>query len=57
MAHLTSSEISHYQNQGFVVPQFRLSQRRIEQLQLTLNELIRNNPDVNEGVARITGKA
>jgi Phytanoyl-CoA dioxygenase (PhyH) len=46
MAHLTSSEISHYQNQGYVVPQFRLSERRIEQLQLTLNELIRNNPDV-----------
>jgi ectoine hydroxylase-related dioxygenase (phytanoyl-CoA dioxygenase family) len=46
MAHLTAIEIAKYQCDGYVVPSFALPQAKIERLQQTLNELIRNNPSV-----------
>jgi ectoine hydroxylase-related dioxygenase (phytanoyl-CoA dioxygenase family) len=46
MAHLTAIEIAQYQRDGYVVPSFTLAPTKIERLQQTLNELIRNNPGV-----------
>jgi hypothetical protein len=46
MAHLTAIEIAEYQRDGYVIPSFTLASAKVEQLQQTLNELIRNNPGV-----------
>lgn len=46
MAHLSQAERDHYQNEGWVVPEFRLSPSYINTLVAALNELIRRNPDV-----------
>jgi ectoine hydroxylase-related dioxygenase (phytanoyl-CoA dioxygenase family) len=46
MAHLSNAERSHYQTQGWVVPQFRLSAAHSGAMLAALNELIRRNPDV-----------
>jgi hypothetical protein len=46
MAHLSTAERSHYQTQGWLVPQFRLSQSHTATMPVALNELIRRNPGV-----------
>jgi Phytanoyl-CoA dioxygenase (PhyH) len=45
-AHLSQAERNHYQNEGWVVPEFQLSPSYINTLVTALNELIRRNPDV-----------
>lgn len=46
MASLSPSEVIHYQSQGYVVPEYRLSAEWVERLQLALDTLIKNNPGV-----------
>lgn len=46
MASLSPREILHYDEQGFVVPQFRLSDAWVVKMQGALNTLIRDNPGV-----------
>jgi chlorinating enzyme len=42
---LSASELRHYQQQGFIVPQFRLSEERVGQLREALDRVIADNPD------------
>ncbi len=46
MAKLTSAEITEYQEQGLVVPQYRLSNSQVNQLREALDQLIAQNPGV-----------
>jgi Phytanoyl-CoA dioxygenase (PhyH) len=46
MAHLSPNEIQRYQNQGWLVPEFRLPQALVGELRDALDELIRRNPGV-----------
>ncbi len=46
MARLTPSEVQHYHDEGFLVPNLRLPPARIDQLRQSLERLIRDNPDV-----------
>jgi len=46
MARLSPDEIAHYQREGWVIPEFRLSPRRVAQMHDALNELIHRNPGV-----------
>ncbi|NML85411.1 phytanoyl-CoA dioxygenase family protein [Polaromonas sp.] len=46
MAHLSAQEVQHYQELGYVVPQFRLSEAWVQRMQGALDTLIRNNPGV-----------
>ncbi len=46
MANLTPLEIAQYHEQGYLVPNFRLSAARINGLRETLDQLIRDNPGV-----------
>ena len=43
---LSATEIAHYQAKGFVIPRFSLPAEMVKDLQTTLDELIRANPDV-----------
>mgnify|MGYP000365238473 CR=1 FL=1 len=43
---LSASETTHYQAKGFVIPRFSLPEEMVKDLQTTLDELIRTNPDV-----------
>ena len=43
---LSATEIAHYQAKGFVIPRFSLPEEMVKDLQTTLDELIRANPDV-----------
>jgi Phytanoyl-CoA dioxygenase (PhyH) len=45
-AHLSQAERDHYQSEGWVVPEFRLSPSYINTLVGALNELIHRNPGV-----------
>ena len=46
MASLSPSEISRYEQDGFVIPQFRLDDAWVARMQNALNTLIANNPGV-----------
>lgn len=46
MACLSTHEILHYAEQGYVLPQFRLGDAWVDRMRDALNTLIRNNPDV-----------
>lgn len=46
MARLTEAEVSQYLEQGYLIPEFRLAQGRVDQLRQALAQLIRDNPDV-----------
>jgi len=46
MASLLPAETERYQNDGYVVPEYRLPQERVVALRETLDELIQKNPDV-----------
>ncbi|NDH51220.1 MAG: phytanoyl-CoA dioxygenase family protein [Betaproteobacteria bacterium] len=46
MACLTQSEIAHYREQGYLVPAFSLAQQQVDRLRVSLERLIRDNPDV-----------
>ncbi len=46
MARLNPSEITRYQRDGWVVPQWRLPQARIHAMAQALDELLRRNPGV-----------
>jgi ectoine hydroxylase-related dioxygenase (phytanoyl-CoA dioxygenase family) len=43
---LTQNEIGQYEHDGYVIPEFRLSQARVDALRTTLDRLIANNPGV-----------
>ena len=43
---LSPSETAQYQAMGFVIPRFSLPTDMVKDLQTTLDELIRANPDV-----------
>ena len=43
---LSPEELTHYREQGYVIPKFRLEAAQVADLQETLEELIRNNPGV-----------
>jgi hypothetical protein len=45
MSHLSPSEIEHYRDEGFVVPQFRLSSEYVTRLRAALDSVIAANPD------------
>ena len=47
MPALKSEEIEQYHKQGYVVPDFRLSSDRLEQLKGALERVIAANPDDN----------
>ena len=59
MAKLSKSEIEFYQANGYVVPDYKIPGRMLEQLRQALNETIANNPEVRpEQLASIhTAKA
>lgn len=46
MAHLSLAEQQHYLAEGWVIPEFRLSEDQMNSLVGALNELIRRNPGV-----------
>ena len=46
MARLSRQEISHFQDQGYVIPGFRLADKQVGQVVDALEELIRQNPGV-----------
>ena len=46
MAQLSEAEIEAYRGQGYLIPEFRLSQEKVAALQTTLNEAIAANPGV-----------
>jgi Phytanoyl-CoA dioxygenase (PhyH) len=46
MARLSIAEVSQYVQQGWVIPQWRLSAERVERLVAALEALLRNNPGV-----------
>ena len=46
MACLTQSEVAHYREQGYLVPAFSLAQQQVDRLRVSLERLIRDNPDV-----------
>ncbi len=46
MAQLSAPEVAHYQELGYVVPQFRMDSARMAQMVDALDELIRQNPGV-----------
>lgn len=46
MASLTSGEIAHYREQGYLVPGFRLPTARVDALRASLDRLIADNPGV-----------
>ncbi len=46
MAHLSPQEVTHYRDQGYVIPGFRLGSQRVLQMVGALDELIRQNPGV-----------
>lgn len=46
MAHLSPSEVTHYQQQGWVIPTFRLPRQQVSAMVEALNELLRRNPSV-----------
>lgn len=46
MPHLSPEDIARYRKDGYLVPQFRLPEARINKLRGTLDELIEANPDV-----------
>ena len=46
MAHLTKGEVDHYLVQGYLIPQFRLPQARVDHLRQALERLVRDNPEV-----------
>ncbi len=46
MARLSAEEVARYRGEGYLIPSFRLAQRRIDSLQVSLERLIRDNPDV-----------
>ena len=46
MAHLTDDEISRYQREGWVVPQWRLPAAQVTTMRDALDELLRRNPGV-----------
>jgi hypothetical protein len=43
---LTSSEVENYARNGFLVPQWHLSESELQKGRVALNELLRNNPHV-----------
>ncbi len=46
MPHLNATEIERYQNEGWVIPEYRLPAATLTDLQSTLEELLRKNPGV-----------
>lgn len=46
MAQLTTEEVSRYRDEGWVVPAFRLPAGRVQQMQQSLETLLRLNPGV-----------
>ncbi len=46
MPHLQPDEISHYQREGWLVPQWRLPTAQVDALRSALDELLRRNPGV-----------
>ena len=46
MAHLSPDEISRYQREGWVVPQWRLPEAQVATMRDALDELLRRNPGV-----------
>jgi ectoine hydroxylase-related dioxygenase (phytanoyl-CoA dioxygenase family) len=46
MAALRAEEVLQYQERGYLVPAFRLSDARVQALRASLERLIRDNPDV-----------
>lgn len=46
MPRLSSQDITQYRKDGYLVPQFRLPEARIDSLRTTLDELIAANPEV-----------
>lgn len=42
---LSNTEVAHYEEHGYVVPSFRLSAERVEQLRLALERVLVANPD------------
>ena len=45
-AKLTADEIARYQDQGYLIPKFRLDPAHVQDLQDSLNRLIADNPGV-----------
>ncbi|MFP6640038.1 MAG: phytanoyl-CoA dioxygenase family protein [Myxococcota bacterium] len=45
MSHLSPGEIEYYRDQGFVVPEFRLSAEQVTRLRTALDSVIADNPD------------
>lgn len=46
MARLSDAEVRHYEAEGYVIPQFRLSPARVALMRNALDALIRDNPGV-----------
>ena len=46
MASLSTAEAAQYRDAGYVIPSFRLADQRVQQLRVSLERLIRDNPDV-----------
>src|SRR5205814_5619610 len=46
LARMSTQEIEHYQSEGWVIPQFRLSPERVATMRDALDALIRDNPGV-----------
>jgi ectoine hydroxylase-related dioxygenase (phytanoyl-CoA dioxygenase family) len=46
MARLSTAEVSHYEQQGWVIPQWRLPAERVARLAAALETLLRDNPGV-----------
>ena len=46
MAHLSPQEVTHFHDQGYVIPGFRLDDQRVAEMVGALDELICQNPGV-----------
>lgn len=46
MAHLHADEIARYQDEGWLVPRWRLPDQRVRAMRVALDELLRRNPGV-----------
>lgn len=46
MATLTNEEVTHYREQGYLIPNFRLPKARVDRLRDSLDHLIRDNPGI-----------
>ncbi len=46
MASLSDAEATQYHEAGYLIPSFRLPEQRVQQLRVSLERLIRDNPEV-----------